>query len=376
MVGVRTSNEMMMKLFDEFDLDGDGSIDINEIRQVLRKKQKSGVGASTASPPQRVSSQNAGQQSSSSTKRASDDSGQGVGRASRRDPGVPMAGASRDRKMAQIGTKHQRNPRGNPFSTMKLALETADTMDALTPDFADNPTWRDEIAASLVRTNTTDLDQADDRPELAAVDAGANQRLERSSCQDSASSRTRPFRSSELTDAAVTIQASCRGMQTRRFLRTRDKARRWSFEKFHSRSFTTNGIGKNRVHFSVGKDEYLELVAVKGVGRIMLNATSPSGETVVLAGIVYDSSAHALNHPGQSMDSTMIRGVGKALWGAAGEFDYFLYAEPLSRGGPPASLTVCVHVLSEPLIVSVLTRCGFLSRYAGDVPCGSIVLRL
>lgn len=264
----------------------------------------------------------------------------------------PSVGVSRNEDYNGTGSRE------NPFATMKLALEAAPLgLRVVGMTAADD--WGNEASDRGVgqkpkqpsrmetalrsefdeigRTGGESLSSGTESAEEIAALEARRQAARAEAGAEAAKQR-------ELV-AAQTIQAGYRAMTARRSLAYKGTSRRWKFQKFHRRTFKTGsgGSSRNGARFYVEKHETLEIVAVEGIGRLLLDAFAHDGEVVVKGAVVYDSSAHALLHPNAHKGLHFVPGKTRAIWTTPGEFDYVFLAEPLAQS-PAAELTVLFRV--------------------------------
>ena len=397
MIGVSSTTEMINLLFDEFDADGSDTIDINELRGAVRERAKrkpsstQGATAARTSPPRgpaksspptrrppapKPTQQSARGASSTRSKLPPSDKKPPAASPKRGPPPAeeeqdddeyddqaPLAAPSPlrpSRQPAGHAEYGEDGSRENPFNAMQLALEAA-PLGLRVVGMPATDDWAAEVATEqrainskrlsrfevALRSELDDVGETGDVTDSEHASAGEVAALEarRQAARAEAEAKAEVERQK---DAAMTVQASYRGMTSRREMAYKGNSRRWKFQKFHTKTFRTIPGERNRASFYIEKHETLEIVSVDGTGRLLLDATAPDGDVVVSGGVVYDSSAHALLHPNAPPKGIhIVPGSGKvpkAIWTTPGEFDYLLRAEPLAPGGPPADMTVIFRV--------------------------------
>ena len=405
MIGINTTSEMIAKLFDELDTDGSGTIDITELRAAVRERTSRKPGsqkALTASPVRTAVSKQGSAQLSPPRNQSRAEYGGSKQLAASQKPGgrlgnsrlergpqgreakpPPAVTQPREAPEPEVGYEPEEDAalpvpltppkslrhsarseyvnnstRENPFTDMKLALEAAPLgLRVLGMPAVDdwggrqNTTLGEGEERQLSRFEAALRSELDDVGDLGADATGteataafvsadeiAAMEARREAAREEAAAKAEDQRQA---DAATFIQSGYRGLTTRRTNAFKGNSRQWRFHKFHRRSFKTTPGERNRASFYVEKHETLQIVAVDGTGRLVIDATTPDGEIMVAKGVVYDSSAHALLHPNAPKG---IHGKTQALWATPGEFEYVLSAEPLVPGGPPADMTVTFRV--------------------------------
>jgi Ca2+-binding EF-hand superfamily protein len=331
------SQTQLLALWKKLDIDATGFIDAGELSRFLRIGQKEMKPVPDISRTKR----------SSAPEEDGDDEGPSPPSAVK-----PSFGVSRNEDYNGAGSRE------NPFATMKLALEAAPLgLRVVGMTAADD--WGNEASDRGVgqkpkhpsrmetalrsefdeigRTGGESLSSGTESAEEIAALEARRQAARAEAGAEAAKQR-------ELV-AAQTIQAGYRAMAARRSLAYKGTSRRWKFQKFHRRTFKTGsgGSSRNGARFYVEKHETLEIVAVEGNGRLLLDACAHDGEVVVKGAVVYDSSAHALLHPNAHKGLHFVPGKTRAIWTTPGEFDYVFFAEPLAQS-PAAELTVLFRV--------------------------------
>ena len=318
------SQTQLLALWKKLDENATGFVDAGELSRFLRIGQREKKPMPDISPTKRSAAEDDG-----------DDEGPSPPSAVK-----PSVGVSRNEDYDGSGSRE------NPFATMKLALEAAPLgLRVVGMTAADD--WGDEASDRRVRQKPkqpsrmetalrSEFDEigrtggeslssgTESAEEIAALEARRQAARAEAGAE---AAKQRKF------EAAQTIQSRYRAMTARRLLAYKGTSRRWKFQKFHRRTFKTGsgGSSRNRARFYVEKHETLEIVAVEGTGRLLLDACAHDGEGVVEGAVVYDSSAHALLHPNAHKGLHFVPGKTRAIWATPGEFDYVFFAEPLAQ---------------------------------------------
>lgn len=124
---------------------------------------------------------------------------------------------------------------------------------------------------------------------------------------------------------AISIQASVRGRSERERVRKSRPSRSWAFQRLMTRSLDT--ASNSVVRFYIEENETIEILEVRGAGRLLLSAIDAHGKPVVNSAVVFDSSANLLN-------TAKGKNSAPALWSAPGEHEYTFSLMPLE---PPAA---------------------------------------